>query len=239
MPDTSGAMTGAKQARGDFARDVNVGDKERMLSAVVGGALVAWGAMQRSLGGLGLIAAGGALAWRALSGHCALYRAIGVDTRSQDGTTRGNLGVKIDRSIEVNAAPERVYAFWRRFENLSRILSNVDAVRTTSDTRSHWTVKVVGGTTVEWDAEIINDKPNELIAWQSMPGASVTHAGTVRFERTNGGRGTRVHVELQYDPPGGEIGHAVAALLNADAGTQVEQDLSNFKQAFEAGHIAS
>lgn len=239
MPATSRAITGAKQARGDFARDVNVGDTERMLSAVVGGALVAWGGMQRSLGGLGLMAAGGALAWRALSGHCAIYRALGVDTRSHAGTTRGNLGVKIDKSIEVNAAPERVYAFWRRFENLPRILSNVEAVRVTSDTRSHWTVKVVGGATVAWDAEIINDKPNELIAWQSMPGSSVTHAGSVRFERASGGRGTRIHVELQYDPPGGEIGHAVAALLSADAGTQVEQDLRNFKQAFEAGHIAS
>jgi uncharacterized membrane protein len=235
----TGTMTGAHKARGDFARDVNVGDTERIVSAVLGGALVAWGVMQRSLGGLGLAAAGGALAWRALSGHCGLYRAFGFDSRSPDATTRGNLGVKIDRSIEVNAAPERVYAFWRRFENLPRILSNVVAVRTTGDTRSHWTVRAVGGATVEWDAEIINDKPDELIAWQSMPGASVRHAGSVRFERSDDGRGTRIHVALQYDPPGGPIGHAVAALLNADAGTQVEQDLGNFKQAFEAGHLSA
>src|SRR6185312_13330463 len=128
MRGSVGTMTRDEPAQGDFAREVNVGDLERMLSAVAGGALVAWGAMQRSLGGLALVAAGGALAWRALSGHCPLYRALGVDTRRQEGTTRGNLGVKIDKSIEVNAAPDRVYAFWRRFENLPRILSNVDSV---------------------------------------------------------------------------------------------------------------
>ena len=232
-------VTEEKRARGDFARAVNVGDKERMVSALVGGALVTWGLMRRSLGGLGLVATGGALAWRAFSGHCAMYRALGVDTHRRDATTRGNLGIKIDKSIEVNAPPERVYAFWRRLENLPRILSNVESVHSLGDTRSHWTVKTVGGATVEWDAEIINDKPNELIAWRSVPGASVTNAGSVHFERTNDGRSTRIHVALQYDPPGGEIGHAVASLLNADAGTQVEQDLKNFKQAFEAGHIAA
>ena len=239
MHDTSATTTGTSQARGDFARDVNVGDKERMISALVGGALVAWGTMRRSLPGLGLAAAGGALAWRALSGHCMLYRALGMDTRERDRATRGNLGVKIDRSIDINAPPQRVYAFWRRFENLPRILSNVESVRTAGDSRSHWTVKAVGGTTVEWDAEIINDKPNELIAWQSVPGASITNAGSVRFEPMEDGRRTRIHVSLQYDPPGGQIGHAVASLLHADAGTQVQQDLANFKQAFEAGHLAA
>jgi uncharacterized membrane protein len=232
-------MTGEQRARGDFARDVNVGDTERMVSAVAGGALVTWGLMQRSLGGLALVAAGGVLAWRALSGHCGLYRAMGIDTHANDIITRGNLGIKIDRSIDVNRPPERVYAFWRQLENLPRILSNVESVRTVNDTRSHWTVKTVAGATVEWDADIINDNPNELIAWRSIPGASVMHAGSVRFERIHDGRGTRIHVSLQYDPPGGEIGHAVASLLSADAGTQVAQDLKNFQQALEAGHIAA
>jgi uncharacterized membrane protein len=239
MQDITGTTGERRTARGDFARAVNVGDRERMISALLGGALVAWGAMQRSRSGLGLVVAGGALAWRALSGHCPLYGALGVDSRGRTETTRGNLGVKIDRSIEVNAPPARVYAFWRRLENLPRILSNVEAVRTTSDTRSHWTVKAVGGATVEWDAEIVNDEPDRLIAWRSLPGASVVHAGSVRFEPTAEGRATRIRVALQYDPPGGEIGHAVASLLNADAGTQVEQDLKNFKQAFEAGHLAA
>lgn len=239
MQDMSEAVMTGERARGDFARDVNVGDTERMVSAVAGGALVTWGLMRRSLGGLALVAAGGVLAWRGLTGHCGLYRAMGIDTHENDTTTRGNLGIKIDRSIDINTPPERVYAFWRRLENLPRILSNVESVRTVTDTRSHWTVKTVGGATVEWDASIINDKPNELIAWRSIPGASVMHAGSVRFEPINGGRGTRIDVSLQYDPPGGEIGHAVASLLNADAGTQVAEDLENFKHALEAGHIAA
>jgi len=119
-----------------YARGVNVGNGERVLS-VIGAGLAAVGASRRSLGGLVLTPAGGLLAYRGLSGHCQIYQAFGID--SDAGPRRGNLGIKVDRSIQVNAPPARRYAFWRRFENLPRIMSNIESVRVISDTRSHWT----------------------------------------------------------------------------------------------------
>jgi uncharacterized membrane protein len=90
---------------------------------------------------------------------------------------------------------------------------------------------------VEWEAEIINEKPNELIAWRSTDNALVDHAGSVNFERQ--GAATLLRVSLQYDPPGGQFGHAIASLFNEDAGGQIENDLQEFKKAFEEGRLAA
>ena len=144
--------------------------------------------------------------YRGLGGHCLLYRALGV-TRTGCGDEQvGQLGVKLEREIPVDEQPEQVYAFWRDLRNLPIIMPNLESVEVMSEHRSHWRVKGPVGTTFEWTAEIINDKPNELIAWETEPGARVAHAGSVHFVPRPGG-GTIVRVSLQYDPPGGELTH--------------------------------
>lgn len=170
------------------------------------------------LGGLGGAALGGALLYRWSRHH------------------KGNLGIKVDKAVTVAESPGGLYRFWRKLENLPHIMSNVESVRTIDDRRSHWAVKAPGGTRIEWDAEIINDIPGELIAWRTLEG-QVAHAGSVRFEPTVDGQ-TRIRVSLQYDPPAGELGHGVAALLGADAGRQIAQDLDTFKMAWERGTLA-
>jgi uncharacterized membrane protein len=221
-------------------RSVNVGNAERAASTVGGAALALYGLSRFSLGGLALAAIGGMLAYRGLSGHCDVYQALDIDRGpTSTGVVEGNLGVKIEKSVTVNAPPERVHAFWRNFENLPKIMSHLDRVKVLSDTRSRWVVKAPVGMKVEWEAEIINDKPNELIAWRSTGNPLVDHAGSVHFERTPDGAGTIVRVSLQYDPPGGQFGHAVAALFNEDAGAQIEHDLQEFKKAFEEGRLAA
>jgi uncharacterized membrane protein len=102
-----------------------------------------------------------------------------------------------------------------------------------SDTRSRWRVKGPAGTVLQWDAEIINDEPNELIAWQTLPGARVAHAGSVRFDARPGG-GTTVRVSLQYDPPGGALAHVVTRVLGADPGRRIEEDLVRLKDALSS-----
>jgi uncharacterized membrane protein len=220
-------------------RSVNVGDAERAVSTVGGAALALYGLSRFSFGGLVLAAVGGMLGYRGLSGHCDVYQALGIDRGSERmGVVEGNLGVKIDKSVTVNAPPDRVYRFWRNFENLPQIMSHLDRVKVLSQTHSRWVVKAPVGMKVEWEAEIINDKPNEIIAWRSTGNALVDHAGSVNFERTPDGHAL-VKVSLQYDPPGGEWGHAVASLFNEDAGTQIQHDLDNFKRAVEEGRLAA
>ena len=213
----------------------NVGDTERMLSAIAGGALAMYGwRRRRSLGGLLLAALGGALGYRGLTGYCAVYNALGIDAGGARRTV-GNLGVKIDREIVVDAPPDRLYTIWRNFQNLPRLLSHVARVEVLSPTRSRWTL--AAPFEVTWEAELINDKLNELIAWRTVGEPPVSHAGSVTFEPV--GAATRVRVSLQYDPPGGRLGHAVASLVGEDAGSQVERDLAAFKQAVEEGRLAA
>jgi uncharacterized membrane protein len=220
---------------GRRGRPVNVGDTERMLSAIAGGALTLYGLRRGSLGGLLVAGLGAALGYRGLTGHCAMYEKLGVDAGGAERSV-GNLGVKIDRENVVNAPPERLYGIWRNFENLPRLLSHVERVEVLSPTRSRWTLKAP--ISVSWEAELINDKLNELIAWRTVGNQWVNHAGSVSFEPIGGGA-TRVRVSLQYDPPGGRIGHAVASLFSEDAGSQIEQDLADFKRAVEEGRLAA
>jgi uncharacterized membrane protein len=156
-------------------------------------------------------------------------------TVANEGADQGILRTK--RSITINKPPEECYAFWRNFENLPQFMRHVESVTVTDERRSHWKAKAPAGTTVEWDAETVEDRPNELIAWRSTEDADVFNAGTVRFERAPGGRGTEVRVDLEYKPPLGKLGSKVAMLFREEPGQQVMDDLRHFKQVMETGEI--
>jgi uncharacterized membrane protein len=155
---------------------------------------------------------------------------------SGEGTTKGG-GAPVRNSIIINRPPEELYQFWRDFENLPRIMYGLESVRVTGERRSHWVAKAPAGTTVEWDAEITEDRPNELIAWRSLEGADVDNSGSVRFEPATGGRGTVVRVEMEYNPPGGALGAAVATLFGREPGQQAQEALRCFKQVVETGEV--
>jgi uncharacterized membrane protein len=148
-------------------------------------------------------------------------------------------GIKMKRSVTVNASADQLYAFWRRLENLPVLFDNVISVRPLDDTRSHWSLRVPGGMTLEWDAEITIDRQAEMIGWRSLGGADLDNAGYVRFERATGGRGTVVRVALQYNPPAGKLGAALATLFGEKPTTQIEEALRKFKQVVETGEIAT
>ena len=215
-------------------RSVNVGNGERLASIILGSGLLAFGLARRSRSGWGLAATGATLVYRGLRGNCAVYRALGINRASHDEGRSGNLGVKIERELSIEEPADKLYGFWRDFRNLPTIMPNVESVTVQSDTRSHWVVKGPMGATFEWDAEIINDKPNELIAWRTE-GATVESAGSVRFEPRPDG-GTLVRVSFQYDPPGGELAHMVSTLFGEDPGARIEEDLARLKEAMERAH---
>jgi uncharacterized membrane protein len=234
-------MRTAREIGGMGGRGVDLGGKERMFSVLGGAVLALYGLRRIRLSGVLLTGLGGALIYRGVTGNSRLSRAFGIGrSTTMTGEIRGNRGVKIEREVTVHAPADTLYRIWRNFENLPRFMSHLERVRTLNDRRSRWTVKTPAGVgaPLEWDAEIINERPGELIAWQSVGDAAVDHAGSVRFERGRDGS-TVVHVELQYDPPAGELGHAVAKLFGQDAGSQIETDLQEFKRAVEAGEITA
>jgi uncharacterized membrane protein len=167
--------------------------------------------------------------------------ALDVITAQQLGSrqdARGASGaIHVWKSIVINHSPEELYRFWHNFENLPRFMYHLESVQQTSDRRSHWVAKGPAGTLVEWDAEITEDRPNELIAWRSLEGSDVDNQGVVRFERAPGDRGTLVRVEIEYNPPGGIIGATIAKLFGKEPGQQVQGDLRRFKQLIETGEV--
>jgi uncharacterized membrane protein len=151
-----------------------------------------------------------------------------------DGKLRG--AVHVTRAITINRPREEVYAFWSGLENLPRFMEHLESVRVLGPGRSHWKARAPAGTTIEWDAETVDDRPDELIAWRSLPGSDVTNAGAVRFLDAPGG-GTEVRVELRYDPPGGKVAAMIAKLFGEEPSLQLSGDLRRFKQVMEVGEV--
>ena len=146
-------------------------------------------------------------------------------------------GIRVRRSITVQRSPEEVYQFWRDFRNLPTFMSHLESVEVIDERRSRWRAKAPAGTTVEWEAELVEDQPAERIAWRSIEGSEVDNAGSVRFTPAPGDRGTEIHVELEYDPPGGKLGAIVAKLFGEAPEQQVSGDLRRFKQVMETGEV--
>lgn len=150
---------------------------------------------------------------------------------AQDGAMRAKTAITVNRSTE------EAYGYWHDLENLPQFMSHLESVEVNGDGRSHWVAAAPAGRKVEWDAEITEDRPNELIAWRSVAGASVDNSGSVRFRPAPGGRGTEIAVEVEYHPPGGAVGAAVAKLFGEQPDQQVRDDLRRLKQVLETGEV--
>ena len=147
-------------------------------------------------------------------------------------------GFRVIKSVIIRRSPEELYRFWRNFENLPQFMNHLKSVTAQGDKRSHWVVKGPAGTDVEWNAEIINENPNVLIAWRSLDSADVPNAGSVHFERLNSPDITEVRVELKYAPPAGTLGKLVASLFGENPEKQLEEDLNRFKDVMEKGQVS-
>jgi uncharacterized membrane protein len=150
-----------------------------------------------------------------------------------------NRGIHVRKSVVVNRSHDGLYMFWRDLQYLPLFMSHIESVQAIDEKRSRWKAKAPAGTVVEWDAEIINDKPGELIAWRSIEGSEIENAGTVRFEPMPAGRGTLVKVELQYNPPAGVVGDALAKLFGKSPEQELDLDLRHFKQIMETGEVST
>lgn len=197
-------------------------------------ATVKWGTW------LPVVAAGAvaAYAFTRRSGHRASGYGTGIiadresDTRQQLG---GSAGIHVEEAVTVNKPVAEVFRFWRNFENLPTFMNHLESVAEREAGITHWVARGPAGTTVEWDARIINEIDNKLIGWQSLEGSTISTAGSVNFRETL--RGTEVRVRLQYNPPAGKLGAVVAWLFGEEPSIQVREDLWRFKQLMETGEI--
>jgi uncharacterized membrane protein len=231
---------------------MNVSSTERWLSAIGGGMLAGYALKRRDRVAGAAAIAGAALLYRGATGHCHIYQALGANTADQQSRMKGTglvadrgsdtrqqlggaRGVHVDESVTINKPIAEVYRFWRNFENLPQFMRHLESVAAREEGISHWVAKGPAGMKVEWDARIINEVDNKVIGWQSLEGSTISTAGSVNFDDTE--HGTRVRVHLQYNPPAGRLGAAVARLFGEEPTQTVREDLRRFKQLMETGEI--
>ncbi|GAC1640511.1 MAG: SRPBCC family protein [Herpetosiphon sp.] len=209
---------------------VNISATERWLSAVAGSGLVISGVLRGYRSGIALAGVGSVLVVRGVTGRSLLYRAVGLNRA--DGTYP-----TVQKSVTINRPADEVYRFWRNVENLPHFMTNLVSVKMLDAGRSHWVALAPLGRTIEWNADIVTDRPGEEIAWRSAPGSQLYSAGTVRFTPLSADRGTELHVTMEYNPPAGIAGALVAKLFGAEPNMAIEGDLRRLKNLLEAHEI--
>ena len=214
--------------------------------------LAAYAVKRRGTTGAAAAAAAANLFYRGATGQCHLYKVLGVSTAREQSYKRGTgiiadrgsdtrqqlggaRGVHVEESVTINKPIGDLFRFWRNFENLPSFMEHLESVAMRDEGISHWVAKGPAGVNVEWDARIINEVDNKIIAWQSLAGSTIATAGSVHFDETE--HGTRVRVHLQYNPPAGRLGAAVARLFGEEPHQTVREDLRRFKQLMETGEI--
>ena len=219
---------------------INVGTTGRVLSLLGGGALVyhGWTRKESPLG-KSLTTAGAYLLLRGASGFCLINQALHIDTADDDTP-----GFEVTTSVTILKPRAEVYQFWRQLENLPKFMEYLEDVKQNDAKRSHWVAKVPKNivnkeklNAIEWDAEIVLEEENSMIAWRSLPNSEVENSGEVRFTDAPAGRGTVVQATISYHPPLGVAGELAAKLLNPAFKELVKQDLRRFKRLLEAGEI--
>lgn len=133
----------------------------------------------------------------------------------------------VEESIDVAVPVRTAYDQWTQFESFPHFMSGVESVTQLTDTTNHWMTNI-GGVQREFNTEIIEQVPDERIAWRSTDGTS--HAGEVSFTPLDPGT-TRVSVRLQWAPE--TFSEKAGAALNLDD-RQVISDLRRFKEFIES-----
>ncbi len=219
---------------------VNVGTSERVVSTLAGGLLAMWGLRRKGSIGYGAAALGAELLYRGTTGHCPAYSAMGISTRDsshigQPSDLNHDRAIDVRHGVTIDRPRDELFAIWRDFSTLPQFMANLERVDVLTPTTSHWVTKGPAGTKVEWDAEIVDEREGEWIAWRSIEPAQVPNNGTVMF-RDLGGDRTEVFVTLEAQPPAGKLGELVARMFGRSPQREVRQALETFKEMTERGH---
>lgn len=172
----------------------------------------------------------------AVAAGTVLYKVFSGSSGNKTGSKRS---IDIHTQVRVNRSREELYDYWRNLENLPNFMTHLEEVNEIDDKRSTWTAKIPGGMgTVEWDAEIVRERKNHLLAWRSLPDSEIENSGEVRFENAPNGKGTIVETTISYRPPAGEVGGYAAKLFNPAFEKTIKSDLKDFKKVMEKGGSA-
>ncbi|HEU5439669.1 MAG TPA: SRPBCC family protein [Ktedonobacterales bacterium] len=201
----------------------------RFSGGIVGAGLTIYGLAR---GGLGGLVAG-------VPGALLLLRSLTDKPISQlTGLGAGRQAVYQQKELDIQAPIGEVYEFWRRFESFSLIFPHIDEVREIGPGRTHWVVSGPAGARWEYDAVTTQLIPDQVIAWQSVPGAELGNTGIVRFKSVALGgetEGTRINIRMWYTPPAGVIADTLAGFLDSSLKDELNEAMVRFKSLMETG----
>ena len=212
---------------------------EKWMAISGGSLLLLFGVTRRSVPGLGVALASGPLLYRGVTGRWPAFLAPNGASDDTKVALSGDRGTNVRDSILVNRPVDEVYRFWRQLGNLPDFTSHLESVTEEAPGLSHWVAIGPAGLRVEWDAEIINEIENELIAWRSLPGSEIVSAGSVNFDPAFGGASTWVMVNFQYAAPAGHAGDLIASLFRRAPSQMIREDLRRFKTLMEEMRASS
>jgi uncharacterized membrane protein len=211
---------------------INVGTGERIASTVGGGLLMLYGLSRRSLAGLALAAVGNGFLCRGLSGRCAVYRQLGINTADRPVSAG-----KFTASVIVRRSALDCYLFWRHLDNVTRFMSMVESVRVIDDRHSHWEMTPLGGEHLKYDTFIYRDVIGEEIHWRTLPGATLGMAGSITFTGNPDLDLTEVTCEVRLAGSNCRNRQALARRFGLMTDQHLARDLQRFKDLLEAGEI--
>jgi uncharacterized membrane protein len=230
-PEEMSAFQNTTDAQGQETpawKQQNLSPATRLLSSVGGSLLTLYGLKRKGLAKPVLSTAGLLLTARGMTN---------MDTSSLLGLTTAGNGIRVQKTVNINAPIDEVYRFWHNFENFPLFMDHVKEVVVQSGI-SNWKVAGPAGSSMEFQSHITRDVPNESIAWETIPDSQIQHSGVVRFEENWDG-GTRVTVQMTYMPPAGVVGHKVAELFGVDPRQAMQEDLSRLKVLLEVNRMTS
>lgn len=223
-------------AEAPYDQSPSLRDAEAWLALATGALLLGAGVSRRSVIGTCVAVSSAPLLYRGITGRWPNVL-NGHEPTSSRSALHGERGVHVREAIRLEAPIADVYRFWRRLDNLPQFMTHLDRVTDSGGGKSHWVAAGPAGLAVEWDAEIINELENQVLAWRSLPDSEVVTAGSVKFEAARRGRSTQVTVHLQYAPPAGKAGALIASLFGREPSQTIREDLRHFKQLLEAGEV--
>jgi uncharacterized membrane protein len=233
-------LRGAGDIRGPSG--INVSQVERALSVVVGGMLVAGGLRRRSLGGMAAALAGGELLRRGITGHSILYQKVGLHTvggRALPRSRKQTDEMQITRAITIGKPADELHRMWRDPQVLPQLMAHFADVSVSADGRMHWAVRGPMERRIEFDTELVEDRPGELMRWRAPAGAPLLNEGSVQFRPAPGARGTEVVLQLRFSPPGGTVGKTAMKVLGFIPKQVAYKTLWRLKALAETGEIPS
>lgn len=173
----------------------------------------------------------------AASATLAAVGVLALKQNAESAQTQENRQFEAAASFAIRCSPERAYRMWRDFENLPKFMRHLHSVAPSTNGQTRWTAVGPLGSRISWNAEIVDDVENERISWRSLPGSQVENRGMIEFRPGLREGSTIATLRMQYVPPGGALGKALATFFGKNPEFAAREDLRRFKALIEAGEI--